>query len=145
MIAVRPVADERELRAALAVRRAVFVDEQGVPDELEYDEHDADADADHLVALDGDAVVGTCRLLHRGPVCKLGRMAVLPGARRRGVASRLLELAERRAHDRGAQRMTLSAQVAVVDLYERAGYTAHGTVYLDAGIDHIAMDKPLHA
>lgn len=143
MIAVRPVADEQELHGALAVRRAVFVDEQGVPDELEYDEHDADAD--HLVALDGDAVVGTCRLLHRGSVCKLGRMAVLPGARRRGVASRLLALAERRAHDRGARRMALSAQVTVVDLYERAGYTAHGTVYLDAGIDHIAMDKPLHA
>ncbi len=143
MIAVRPVADEQELRAALAVRQTVFVDEQGVPGELEYDEHDADAD--HLVALDGEAVVGTCRLLHRGAVCKLGRMAVLPAARRRGVASALLDLAERRAQDRGARRMALSAQVAVVDLYERAGYTAHGTVYLDAGIDHIDMDKPLHA
>lgn len=143
MITVRPVADEQELQAALAVRHAVFVDEQGVPGELEYDEHDADAD--HLVALGDGAIVATCRLLHGGAVCKLGRMAVLPAARRRGVASRLLELAEQRARDRGARRMALSAQVAVVDLYERAGYTAHGTVYLDAGIDHLDMDKPLHA
>jgi predicted GNAT family N-acyltransferase len=72
-------------------------------------------------------------------------MAVLPAARRRGAASRLLEVAEQRARARGARRMALSAQVAVVGLYERAGYTAHGDVYLDAGIDHIDMDKPLHA
>lgn len=143
MIEVRPSAGDDERRAALAVRHAVFVEEQGVPVALEYDAHDPDAE--HLVALHDREVIGTCRLLHQGETCKLGRMAVLPAARGRGAATALLALAETRARAAGATRMALSAQLAVAALYEQAGYTPRSDVYIEAGIDHIDMDKALHA
>jgi predicted GNAT family N-acyltransferase len=141
MIEVRAVRTSRERRAAFALRAAVFVEEQGVPPELEMDEHDPDAL--HLVALDGMRVVGTCRLVDGGDSGKFGRLVVAAGARGRGIGSALLEEAERRALALGRERMTLTAQTTAMGLYERAGYTARGEVFLDAGIEHVTMEKAL--
>ena len=125
----------------LALRRAVFVEEQGVPVEEELDEHDAGAL--HLVAVDGPTVVGTCRLLRAGDALKLGRMAVAPAARRRGIAARLLEEAEAHARAQGVRVIRLSSQLEARPAYERAGYTAYGERFLDAGIEHVMMEKTL--
>jgi predicted GNAT family N-acyltransferase len=138
---VRAVRGERELSAAFALRREVFVEEQGVPVEEELD--DRDAEALHLVALDGGAVVGTCRLLEAGDALKLGRMAVAAAARGRGIAARLLEEAEAHARARGVGVIRLSSQVGARAVYERAGYTAYGERFVEAGIDHVMMEKPL--
>ncbi|HEU4975333.1 MAG TPA: GNAT family N-acetyltransferase [Baekduia sp.] len=143
MIEVRPIAGDDELQAAMALRHDVFVVEQRVPLEEEYDGRDAEAE--HLVAVRDGAVVGTCRLLREGDLLRLGRMAVAREARRQGVASRLLEEAERAARDAGTRGITLHAQVDALPLYEQAGYTAYGERFLDAGIEHLAMDKPLAA
>jgi predicted GNAT family N-acyltransferase len=141
VIEVREVQDAEERRAAFALRAAVFVDEQGVPPELEIDEHDDDAL--HLVALDGARVVGTCRLVDGAGTAKFGRLVVAGDARGRGIGSALLGEAERRARALGRGRMTLTAQTAAMGLYERAGYTPRGEVFLDAGIKHVTMEKAL--
>jgi predicted GNAT family N-acyltransferase len=141
MSEVRPARDAGEVRAALALRHEVFVVEQGVPLEEEYDRHDETAL--HLVALDAGRVVATCRLVAAGDTAKLGRMAVAAAARGRGIASALLAEAEARARAAGARRIALAAQTTVVALYERAGYSAYGEPFADAGIEHVMMEKPL--
>lgn len=146
MTVVRPVAGAEEHAAAMAVREAVFVREQGisVPDEFDA----RDAAAEHLVALGEDgAIVATCRLFvddgATDGTARLGRLAVLPQARGHGIASAMIAACEARARAAGAQRMVLDAQVAAMALYERAGYASHGAVFDDSGIPHQTMDKVL--
>ena len=141
MIEVREAHDDEERRAAFALRHEVFVEEQGVPLELELDEHDATAL--HLVAIDDGRVVGTCRLVDGGDRAKFGRLVVARDARGRGIGSALLAESERRARELGRARMTLTAQTSAMGLYEQAGYTARGDVFLDAGIEHMTMEKAL--
>jgi predicted GNAT family N-acyltransferase len=138
---VREARDAREREALLALRHEVFVEEQGVPLDLEIDEHD-DA-AVHLVAIVDGAIVGTCRVLQAGDQAKFGRLVVARDARGRGIGAALLAEAERRARGMGCTRMVLAAQTSAMGLYERAGYTTHGDIYLDAGIEHMTMEKSL--
>jgi predicted GNAT family N-acyltransferase len=141
VIEVRPARDDAELSAALALRHEVFVVEQRVPVADELDGRDDRAL--HLVAVEEGAVVATCRLLADGATMKLSRMAVAAAARRRGIASALLREAEDHAREHGAQRLALSAQTDAVGLYERAGYSAYGGRFMDAGIEHLMMEKRL--
>jgi len=143
MTEVRPARDADEVRAALALRHEVFVVEQKVPVEEEIDEHDDGAL--HLVAVDDGRVVATCRVVMDGTTAKLGRVAVAASARRRGLASRLLEESEAHARALGARRIALAAQTGALGLYQRAGYTPYGERFLDAGIEHLMMEKALGA
>lgn len=139
---VRPARDAAELEAALAVRRAVFIEEQGVSEAEEMDGRDGEAL--HLVAVEPDgAVVATCRLLAAGEKIKLGRVAVLPRARRRGLALSLLRAAEPHAIALGGRRIVLGAQTYALGLYEQAGYVVTSGVFLDAGLEHVWMEKRL--
>lgn len=140
-VEIREPASGDELRAAFDLRYEVFCDEQGVPLELELDEHDADAL--HLVAVEDGAVVATCRLLRVGDTVKFGRLVVAQSARRRGIAAAMLQEAERRAREMRAHRLVLSAQTYAVKLYADAGYVAFGETYQDAGIEHISMEREL--
>ena len=139
---VRAVAGD-DLSGALALRHAVFCVEQGVPEELERDEHDATAL--HLVTVADGVVVGTCRLLFVGGSARLQRMAVARSHRGRGLGADLLEAAHRRARDAGATEMELHAQLAARDFYARAGYVAEGEEFEDAGIAHVVMRRSLTA
>jgi predicted GNAT family N-acyltransferase len=143
VIEVREARDDAERRGALALRHEVFVDEQGVPPELEIDEHDTTAL--HLVALDDGRIVGTCRLVDDAAArrAKFGRLVVALDARGGGIGRALLDEAERRARALGRERMVLTAQTSAMSLYERAGYTARGDAFLDAGIEHMTMEKTL--
>ena len=141
MIEVREERGVAEREALLALRHDVFVEEQGVPLDLEIDEHDEAAV--HIVALEDDALVGTCRVVKADDRAKFGRLVVARAARGRGIGAALLAEAERRARTMGCERMVLAAQTSAMGLYERAGYTARGEVYLDAGIEHVTMEKPL--
>jgi predicted GNAT family N-acyltransferase len=129
--------------AVMALRRAVFCEEQGVPEELERDA--GDAAALHLVALDGDRVVGTCRLLGEPPTMRLGRMAVERALRGRGVGAILLAAAHAAAADRGATAIAIHAQVSALGFWERAGYVAEGPEFVEAGLRHVAMRRTLRA
>lgn len=136
---VRETRGAGEVDAALALREAVFVVEQGVSREDEIDGRDDQAL--HLVAVEDGVVVGTCRLLEDGSTLRLSRMAVAPERRGRGIAAALLAEADARAERAGTERIALAAQLSAVPVYERAGYRAHGDVFDDAGIPHLRMDK----
>jgi predicted GNAT family N-acyltransferase len=129
-----------DLAAALELRRAVFCDEQGVPEELERD--GLDRTALHLVAVDASgAVVATCRLVRSGDAVVLQRMAVARAARGRGLGAELLEAAHAEAVAAGAVEVELHAQMAVRDFYARAGYAAEGDEFEEAGIAHVLMRR----
>ena len=136
-----------DLPAVWALRHEVFVLGQDVPEELERDEHDDSSD--HAVALAGGRVVGTGRLVapeasgRTDGFAVVGRMAVADVARRTGVGAAVLTALERRARERGYAGIELHAQVHARGFYERAGYTVVGEPYLEAGILHVDMRKPL--
>ena len=120
--------------AAGAIRHEVFVEEQQVPVELELDHFDTVSI--HALALDGEAALGTGRLLPDGHI---GRMAVRRKMRGSGIGSRLLLALMQQAQRRGDTAVVLHAQLSAVGFYERHGYTPEGDVFMDAGIEHIAM------
>jgi predicted GNAT family N-acyltransferase len=119
----------------------VFCGEQGVS--LEADQDGRDPEAVHLVAVANGRVIGTCRLLFRGRVARLGRLAVEPAERGRGVAGAILGEADRVARARGADRISLHAQTYALSLYERDGYAERGVRFMEEGIEHVAMEKVL--
>ena len=136
------VADSQEqIDAAMALRTVVFVEEQLVPLAEEID--GLDDQATHLVALDGDEVVATCRLLADGTTVKLGRMVVAKERRREGIASKMLRVADQQSKLLGGEQISLAAQTYAVALYEQDGYVAYGEPFPDAGIEHIWMSKQL--
>ncbi len=135
MIDIAPTDD---LAACHAIRRVVFIEEQGVPEAEEID--DLDAAALHLLArLDGRPV-GTARLLRQGDTGKIGRVAVLREARGAGLGAGLMRAAvdQFRAMD-GVARVKLGAQTHALGFYEKLGFTAFGPEFDDAGIPHRAM------
>jgi predicted GNAT family N-acyltransferase len=136
---VRRVRGADEMSALLELRHDVFCREQGVPENEESDGRDHDAL--HLVAVaDGD-VVATCRVLLIGSTAQFSRLAVAPRMRRRGVATALLDLAETETRAAGGRRLVLHAQTYARELYDRAGYRTRGRIFMEAGIEHVAMEK----
>jgi len=140
-VEVRRVAGRAEMEAALDVRHRVFCVEQGVPKREEIDGRDGEAI--HLVAVEHGRVLGTCRLLFVDRTVQFSRLAVEPDARRRGIATRLLQAADAEAIAAGARRIVLHAQTYARDLYLADGYEPRGHVFVEAGIEHIAMEKRL--
>jgi predicted GNAT family N-acyltransferase len=125
-----------------ALRTRVFVEEQGVPPEIEQDA--ADATAVHVLSRDGAGrVVATGRLLVRGSTAGIGRMAADASVRGLGYGAAVLEELHRQAVLRGVTVVELHAQVSARRFYERAGYTAIGEEYEEAGITHVTMRRPL--
>ena len=128
--------------AVAALRTRVFVEEQGVPVEIEQDAHDATAV--HALAEDDEGrVVATGRLLVRDGRAVVGRMAVDASARGRGHGAAVLAELHRQAAALGLAEVELHAQLTARGFYERVGYTAVGDVYEEAGIAHVTMRKRL--
>ena len=124
---------------ARAVREAVFVIEQNVPLELEWDEWDARCE--HALALNEKGVpVGTARLLPDG---HLGRMAVLASCRGAGIGRALALALMQRARERGMSRIVLHAQIHAAGFYRKLGFSEFGEPFDEAGIPHIAMSQEL--
>lgn len=130
-----------DLAACLAIRRAVFIEEQAVPEELEVD--GLDGEATHLLATLDGRPVGTARLLAKGGTGKIGRVAVLREARGRGIGAALIRRAVEELRARGLARAKLGSQVHAIPFYEGLGFVAEGPVYDDAGIPHRDMALPL--
>ncbi|MCO7231391.1 MULTISPECIES: GNAT family N-acetyltransferase [unclassified Cobetia] len=119
---------------ASEIRRVVFIEEQQVPREEEWDGRD-DACEHFLVHLDG-RTVGTARLLPDGHV---GRVAILSEARGLGLGQRLMEAVIHAARQAGHAEVLLDAQTHALEFYQRLGFTAYGDEFLDAGIPHRSM------
>lgn len=128
------IADWHSTDALRQIRQAVFVDEQRVPAELDWDEHDPQAT--HFLMLDGDRPIGTARLLADGHI---GRVAVLPDWRRRGYGAQLMLAVMNDARHQGFQQLELSAQVHATAFYGRLGFIVASAPYLEAGIAHVDM------
>ena len=125
-----------------ALRTRVFVEEQGVPAEVEQDAQDATAV--HALTEDEDGrVVATGRLLVRDGRAVIGRMAVDAAARGRGHGAAVLAELHRQAAVLGLPEVELHAQLTARGFYERAGYTAVGDVHEEAGIAHVTMRRSL--
>jgi predicted GNAT family N-acyltransferase len=129
---------EKARAQAAPIRLAVFVEEQGVPAELEMDE--MDANCIHALAFEGSRAVGTGRLLPDGHI---GRMAVLKEFRGKGAGGALLAKLMEAAKSRGDREVVLSAQVHAVPFYQAYGFELFGEVYEDAGIPHRDMRRDL--
>ncbi|MFC8227384.1 GNAT family N-acetyltransferase [Streptomyces sp. NPDC057287] len=143
---------ESDLAACFQVRKDVFVGEQQVPEEIEYDAHDATAVHVVAVAADG-STLGTGRLLHGEAaadrtggdpaVGSLGRLAVTREARGLGVGAALVRAIEEEARTLGLAAVDLHAQTHALGFYERLGYRAYGPEFPDAGMPHRAMRRAL--
>jgi YbgC/YbaW family acyl-CoA thioester hydrolase len=143
MVEVRVGSWDELGRDAQAIRTAVFVDEQKIPAEMEWDE--ADASCIHAVAVNRFGVpLATGRLLEHVPgVAKIGRMAVVQTMRGSRVGRSVLDALMKAARARGDHEVVLHAQMSAAPFYSRAGFSERGTVFEEAGIPHIEMVRTL--
>jgi len=133
---------EDDLTDAFAVRETVFVDEQGVDEDIEYD--DNDSEATHVVAYDDDEAIGTARLRATDEMTgKVERVSVLAEYRGEGIGRLLMDTVEEQARESGFERLKLHSQTRAAGFYETVGYERYGEEFEEAGIPHIAMEKRL--
>ena len=128
--------------ACFAVRRAVFIEEQGIPEAEEWDAEDATCR--HYLAEDEAGPLATARLIARGDTAKIGRVAVMPRARGTGLGRKVMEHLLDEARAAGFAQAMLESQVGVIGFYETLGFTAEGPEYDDgSGILHRVMRTTL--
>ena len=120
------------------IRTLVFIQEQHVPEELEWE--DDDIDAVHLIVKKNNDYVATARLLNTG---QIGRMAVLKPYRRCGIGKMMLQILFSIAVTMNLKSVFLNAQVEAIQFYKKFGFHQEGGVFDDAGIEHVRMEKSL--
>ncbi|MDR0808508.1 MAG: GNAT family N-acetyltransferase [Gemmobacter sp.] len=136
------IAVTEDIATCRALRRTVFIEEQGVSEADEIDNRDGEAI--HLLARIDGRPVGSARLLVEGDTGKIGRVCVLREARGAGLGAGLIRRAVTELAARpGLRRAKLGAQIHALGFYEKLGFTAEGPEYLDAGIPHRDMTRPL--
>ena len=121
------------------IRETVFIEEQNF--KVEFD--DTDDIATHIVMYIDNNPVGCCRLYKQENEYHIGRIAVLKPYRGKGYGEKILLNAERVAKEKGADSISLSAQVRASGFYEKLGYKKHGEIYFDEYCEHIAMKKDI--
>lgn len=142
---IQKAASSRQLEDAMRVRKTVFIEEQGVPADLEIDEHDApDSGTIHFVAYLDEQPVAASRLRSYAPgVGKVERVAVIQSERGTGLGKQMMLAMEAVAREEGFHTLKLNAQTHAQRFYEKLGYEPYGDLFDDAGIEHIAMVKQL--
>ncbi len=136
------VTSDGELKEAFEVRKKVFVEEQGIADNLELDDYDREAL--HMVVKDGERVIGTARVLFlANNQAKIERMAILKPFRRKGIGRRIISFLNEELIKRQVEQVVLHAQHTVVDFYKSCGFEKSGSPFWEAGIKHIKMQRQL--
>ena len=134
------VESEGELKGALMVWRQVFVAEQGIPENLVYDDYDAESR--HIVVKDGQRVIGAARLRFlAAEQAKLERMAVLPTFRHRGIGKGMIDFLQGELRGEGIKKLVLHAQHQVIEFYLGCGFGPVGLPFIEAGIKHQKMER----
>jgi len=118
-----------------AIREAVFIREQGVPEELEWDGLDEGCRHALALSLQGEAI-GCGRLLSNGHI---GRIAVLPQWREQRVGTAIMETLLDEARAQGLRRVDVDAQTQAAPFYRRLDFVEQGEVFMDAGLPHVRM------
>lgn len=126
---------------ALMIRDAVFIAEQGVQEQREHD--DEDQNRIHYVGYLDDNPVTTARVQVQGDNWHIERVATLSHARGRGLAQQLMQQIMTDARLQSARSMDLNAQVTAKPFYDKLGFTQRGDVFLDAGMNHVNMQREL--
>ncbi len=124
---------------ATFVREQVFILEQQIPADEEWDE--MDGQSIHFVVFDDQQAVATARLLSDHHI---GRVAVLQSHRGKGLGAYLMQQVIQYAKQEQRPFLVLSAQVYATDFYEKIGFRIQGEEYLDCGIPHVMMSMPLN-
>ena len=130
--------DARELVKPIRIK--VFILEQKVPEELEWDEYDETAW--HAVAKSNHQVIGTGRLIinqSNQSTAKIGRMAIDPEFRGKGIGMEVLKALINKGKEKGAQEFILHAQTHAIAFYARQGFEPYGPIFDEAGIPHVEM------
>ena len=135
---VRPAHWSADTESLMAIRNAVFVEEQGVPVELEQD--GLDSSCSHAIAILGGTPIGAGRVTKAGHI---GRVAVLAAQRGQGIGTELIRcligIASSASTTSTATLIDLNAQLQAVGFYENLGFESVGPVFLEAGIEHVRM------
>ena len=129
-------------KEAFAIRKTVFIEEQGVPEEMELDEFDPICQ--HALAYENSRCIGTARLIlpietANRQIARIGRMAVLAPYRKQGVGKSLLSALIKLGISKDITQFELHAQLSAIPFYEQLGFIATGNVYDEAGIAHRDM------
>ncbi len=127
--------DARELVKPIRIK--VFILEQKVPEELEWDEYDETAW--HAVAKSNHQVIGTGRLIINQSTAKIGRMAIDPEYRGKGIGIEMLKALINKGKEKGVQEFVLHAQTHAITFYAREGFEPYGPIFDEAGIPHVEM------
>ncbi|WP_282092400.1 GNAT family N-acetyltransferase [Epibacterium ulvae] len=134
------IEETRDFSACHALRLAIFIEEQGVPEADEWDT--LDDDAIHLIATIDGSPVGTARLLRNGETGKIGRICVVKSQRGTGLGAAIVRAAiARLENEPELTRLMLGAQEYAIGFYEKLGFTLCGPVYDDGGIPHRDMER----
>lgn len=128
------------LRAA-ALRREVFIEEQNVPEELEWDDYDAVAQH-YLASCEGE-IVAVARVIElpEGQRSKVQRVAVRRDLRQSGIGSQLMQRVIGDATRAHRHELVLDAQTHAIAFYRRLGFEVRTPLFLDAGIPHVQMTR----
>ncbi len=136
------VENERELKGACGIRRQVFVEEQNIPEELEFDRDDREAL--HMVVKDGEKVIGTARVLFlANSQAKLERIAILRQFRHRGLGRGIISFLDEKLKSREVEQVILHAQCSVAAFYKSCGFEESSSPFWEVGIKHVKMQKRL--
>ncbi len=125
----------------MPIRREIFIIEQQVPEELEWDEFDQDAL--HAIVKKEQDIIGTARLIIDGQDARIGRMAIKKDFRGQGIGQEMLEALVTKSLELHVTLIKLHAQVHAVSFYAKLGFEARGEIFSEAGIDHVNMQKVL--
>ena len=137
MLELKWTLGDEGLEDAYAIRKAVFIDEQGLTEEEEFD--GTDAACAHLVIYENNAPIATGRVMI-GDDYKIGRVAVLKAHRGRQLGTGIMQAIIDACCTMGGERQILHAQISARGFYEKLGFTAYGEEFDEAGIPHIAME-----
>ncbi len=140
---IQKIDNEAQFEMAKMIRTKVFVEEQAVDPDIEYDEYDdiTRTDVIQIIATVKGNPVATLRLIAKDKTLKVGRVAVLKEYRKQGIGLRMMHYAEKYACNNGFKQLELGAQLTAIPFYEASGYEAYGDIFLDANIEHKMMKK----
>ncbi|WP_305373232.1 GNAT family N-acetyltransferase [Photobacterium leiognathi] len=139
MVEIKIVAFDDAHRGLIrTVREQVFIQEQQIDPEIEFD--DLDSAAVHVLVMDGEQPLGTGRILTDGHI---GRIAIMKSARGQGLGAKVVQALVKYAQQQGYPRVDLGAQTHAVDFYRKLGFMPYGDEFMEANIPHQAMEQML--
>ncbi|AYU54826.1 GNAT family N-acetyltransferase [Staphylococcus debuckii] len=133
---------KKELNDCFELRKKVFVDEQHVPQENEFDQFEDEST--HIIGYDDNNLpIAAARYRSYHEMAKIERVVVAKPFRKHGIGRQLMQFIEQQAKNDGFKKAILNGQIQAQPFYESLGYQPHGAIFLEEGIEHIEMQKEI--